>query len=87
MKHKKLFAIITAALTLIVVLAACGTNDSTPSGTNSTPSTTAGASDGTAETTSESNTTEIKWHITLPGKSGSLCNSPTYIAYEKGCLL
>lgn len=25
-----------------------------------------------------------KWKITIPGKSGSLCNSPTYIAYEKG---
>ena len=21
-----------------------------------------------------------KWKITIPGKSGSLCNSPTYIA-------
>lgn len=25
-----------------------------------------------------------KWTITIPGKSGSLCNSPTYVAYEKG---
>lgn len=25
-----------------------------------------------------------KWKITIPGKSGSLCNSPTYVAYEKG---
>ena len=28
--------------------------------------------------------TEAKWHITIPGKSGSLCNSPTYLAYELG---
>lgn len=28
--------------------------------------------------------TEAKWKITIPGKSGSLCNSPTYVAYEKG---
>ena len=27
---------------------------------------------------------EAKWKITIPGKSGSLCNSPTYIAYERG---
>lgn len=27
---------------------------------------------------------EYQWKITIPGKSGSLCNSPTYIAYEKG---
>ena len=25
-----------------------------------------------------------KWKITIPGKSGSLCNAPTYIAYERG---
>ena len=27
---------------------------------------------------------EYKYHITIPGKGGSLCNSPTYVAYEKG---
>lgn len=25
-----------------------------------------------------------RWTITIPGKSGSLCNSPTYVAYENG---
>ncbi|MBQ9195675.1 MAG: ABC transporter substrate-binding protein [Clostridia bacterium] len=29
-------------------------------------------------------TPEYKWKITIPGKSGSLCNSPTYLAYELG---
>ena len=27
---------------------------------------------------------KARWTITIPGKSGSLCNSPTYVAYEKG---
>ena len=29
-------------------------------------------------------TPAYKWKITIPGKSGSLCNSPTYLAYELG---
>lgn len=27
---------------------------------------------------------EYKWHVTIPGMNGSLCNIPTFIAYEKG---
>lgn len=37
-----------------------------------------------ATASEEAEETEYKWSITIPGKSGSLCNSPTYIAYEKG---
>lgn len=82
MKHKKLIAIIAATLTLIAVMTACGTAGSAP--TKQADTTVAAAPDAAPETAAESGTPEIKWHITLPGKNGSLCNSPTYIAYEKG---
>lgn len=71
MKHKKILAVIAALLILSTLLAACSNSET------STPS------DGDASSTG-GDTTEIKWTITIPGKSGSLCNSPTYIAYEKG---
>ena len=69
MKRKKILVVIAAILVLTTLLAACGNNNTTSTGTG---------------TTSNSDTPEFKWKITIPGKSGSLCNSPTYIAYEKG---
>lgn len=74
MKRKN-FAVIAAILVLATVLAACGNNSA--SGNNNTPS-------NAGEPSGSGNTNEIKWTVTIPGKSGSLCNSPTYIAYEKG---
>lgn len=93
MKKNKLFAIIASVLALAAISTAC--SSTTASTSNSTPSTsTSGsASDngGDTSTFDSSNTSDggsdaaaIKWRITIPGKSGSLCNSPTYIAYEKG---
>ena len=75
MKRKN-FTVITAILLLATVMAACG-NNSASSNKNNTPS-------NAGEPGGSGNTNEIKWTITIPGKSGSLCNSPTYIAYEKG---
>lgn len=81
MKIKKLFAIIAAVLALTTLLAACGgTSNQASNAPNSTSDTTVSNTD----TSSDDGASEIKWSITIPGKSGSLCNSPTYIAYEKG---
>lgn len=78
MKRKSLFAIIAALLALSTLLTACGStgNNATPSGSNGNPA---------AGTTGGGESAQTRhWNITIPGKSGSLCNSPTYIAYEKG---
>lgn len=79
MKNKKLLAIIAAILTLTTLLTACGNKTTSPSSDPGSSST----SDDPG-TSADNGTPEIKWSITIPGKSGSLCNSPTYIAYEKG---
>jgi NitT/TauT family transport system substrate-binding protein len=84
MKHKKLFAAIAAVLALTTVLSACGsktaTTDQTADSTNSAEE----AQTNISSAASSSDGAQTKWSITIPGKSGSLCNSPTYIAYEKG---
>lgn len=78
MKKSKLFTITASALALVMILTACSSNTTPSSGSNPGTSDASNVSGGSGETT------EIKWSITIPGKSGSLCNSPTYIAYEKG---
>lgn len=75
MKIKKLLALIASAMTLVILLTACG---------RASNQTNSDASDVSSNASSQNDNTEIKWSITIPGKSGSLCNSPTYIAYEKG---
>lgn len=39
------------------------------------------------ETQAALNPEDAKWHVQLSGKNGSLCNAPTYIAYENGYFL
>ncbi|HWS44077.1 MAG TPA: ABC transporter substrate-binding protein [Pseudoflavonifractor sp.] len=73
LKRKTLLTAIAAALTLSTLLSACG-NGAAPSSGSPAP-----GGDGASAPAST-----IKWQITIPGKSGSLCNAPTYIAYEKG---
>lgn len=85
MKTKKKLFPIVAVLILTLLLSACGS-----SGTQSTaqatqaPQTAAPAAEETADTSEVPSEAAYKWHITIPGKSGSLCNSATYVAYEKG---
>lgn len=88
MKIKQWIAVLLALAALLVPLTACGSssNDSTTASENTT---TQAADDSNVaesddETTEADAATEIKWSITIPGASGSLCNSPTYLAYELG---
>lgn len=72
MKRHILF-ILTAVTILAVLLTACNSSNA--------PAPQISGADGNSGNNSG---TVPKWRITIPGKSGSLCNSPTYIAYEKG---
>ena len=89
MKHKKQAAILATVLAFVTVLSACSSGATTqstgtgnPAPAANTPAAAAQSSAAPSETTVQAD--EIKWHITIPGKSGSLCNTPTYVAYEKG---
>lgn len=70
MKHKNTAKVLAATLALSALLTACGGGATM----QSTSAPAANAAEGS----------ELKWHITIPGKGGSLCNSVTYVAYEKG---
>lgn len=88
MKIRKLIAILTAILVL-AALAGCSAAPAAQPAAETAAPTQAPAQEAqeTAEEAPEEaapEEPEIKWSITIPGKSGSLCNSPTYIAYEKG---
>ncbi|CAB1243991.1 exported protein of unknown function [Ruminococcaceae bacterium BL-6] len=79
MKIQKKFKGIVGAsaliLSLSVALTACGTNPGTKTG--------GAAPSGAAATAS--GTSQYKYgKIDIPGKDGSLCAAPIYIAYEKG---
>jgi NitT/TauT family transport system substrate-binding protein len=74
MKKIKCLLLVTA-LAAGTILSACGSNET---------KTTSESSSTTENAVEAGDTAEAKWSITIPGKSGSLCNSPTYIAYEKG---
>lgn len=77
MKRKTLLSAATTGLALALVLSACtGGSGQKPSAAPSAGSPSASAPTGGGS--------ELKWKITIPGKGGSLCNAPTYIAYEKG---
>ncbi|HEX3038769.1 MAG TPA: ABC transporter substrate-binding protein, partial [Caproiciproducens sp.] len=65
-------------LALAVLLSACGTKD----GVSPPP-----ASQGAAQSAAAQSTDQTKYKygkIDIPGKDGSLCGAPIYIAYEKG---
>ncbi len=79
MKKNKLSTIIASMLALATISAACGNNTTPSIGSDSGASAAGNVSD-----TDNGGTTETKWSITIPGNSGSLCNTPTYVAYEKG---
>lgn len=83
MKRKIILSILTLSL-MLGLMAGCG------SGTNTTPAEPAAptaeapaenTTDGQQDTAEEP---EYKWQVTIPGMNGSLCNIPTFIAYEKG---
>lgn len=95
MIKEKLLTVTAAALSLSFLLTACGSSQATATtaaGSQTTPTTEAGSPAQTVESSkaaetgssAEEKVAETKWSITIPGKSGSLCNAPTYIAYEKG---
>ncbi|HEX3038845.1 MAG TPA: ABC transporter substrate-binding protein [Caproiciproducens sp.] len=65
-------------LTLTVSLSACGTKD----GVSPPPASQSAAQSAAAQSTDQ---TKYKYgKIDIPGKDGSLCGAPIYIAYEKG---
>lgn len=74
--------LIVFALTLCLVLtmlAGCST------ATDSNDKTDTNTPNSTSDTQTPENTElEYKWEVTIPGMNGSLCNIPTFIAYEKG---
>lgn len=39
---------------------------------------------GSGSTGSAAQETPVKWDIAIPGNNGSLCNVPTFLAYELG---
>lgn len=90
MKIKQWIAVLLAAAALLIPLTACGSSNTDTATSNEDAETqTAGDNAAVAEsddetTEDEAEATEIKWSITIPGASGSLCNSPTYLAYELG---
>ncbi|MCD8117206.1 MAG: ABC transporter substrate-binding protein [Oscillospiraceae bacterium] len=93
MKLKQWIAVLLAVVALLVPLTACSSsNTDTAAANEDTETQTAGdnaAAESDDETTeaddaADDAATEIKWSITIPGASGSLCNSPTYLAYELG---
>ena len=85
MKNGRWIALLTAivvlaALTGCAAAPAAQTEAPTQAPVQQTPGETAGEETGSSAPAEP----EIKWSITIPGKSGSLCNTPTYVAYEKG---
>lgn len=85
MKNGRWIALLTAivvlaALTGCTAAPAAQTEAPTQAPVQQTPGETAGEENGSSAPAEP----EIKWSITIPGKSGSLCNTPTYVAYEKG---
>ena len=85
MKNGRWIALLTAivvlaALTGCTAAPAAQTEAPTQAPVQQTPGETAGEETGSSAPAEP----EIKWSITIPGKSGSLCNTPTYVAYEKG---
>lgn len=85
MKNGRWIALLTAivvlaALTGCTAAPAAQTEAPTQTPVQQTPGETAGEETGSSAPAEP----DIKWSITIPGKSGSLCNTPTYVAYEKG---
>ena len=85
MKNGRWIALLTAivvlaALTGCTAAPAAQTEAPTQAPVQQTPGETAGEENGSSAPAEP----EIKWSNTIPGKSGSLCNTPTYVAYEKG---
>ena len=88
MKNGRWIALLTAivvlaALTGCAAAPAAQTEAPTQAPVQQTPGETAGEETGSSAPAEP----EIKWSITIPGKSGSLCNTPTYVAYERGSSL
>lgn len=83
MKPKHPVPAAVSAAALAVLLAACGSASPTAASASESA---ADAAESTAAPAVEDSgeAAALQWKITIPGKSGSLCNSPTYIAYEKG---
>lgn len=77
-------ALVVMTLAAVTLLSACGST-ATDSSAGSVEENSVSDENTTEESSGdEAAATEAKWSITIPGKSGSLCNSPTYVAYEKG---
>lgn len=99
---KHTLAVVLAAVTVTASLSGCAvaTGDSGNAASNAESGTGAEVSGSdseavTADTTeaAAASTDEVKvkpdnakWTVTIPGNNGSLCNVPTFIAYEKGFL-
>lgn len=73
--QRRFIASILALGLALTMLAGCGTG--TDSGNDSANS------EGNPSSAADTQT-EKKWEVTIPGMNGSLCNIPTFIAYEKG---
>lgn len=74
---KKIFRAAAVALAASVSLAACSAAEPT------VPASSQGSQ--SSQSTQSAQSTKYKYgKIDIPGKDGSLCASPTYIAYEKG---
>ncbi len=99
MNVRKIGGVFATALILSTLLSACGGSSSSGGGSGSSSgdgassegssgagSSVAGssASESSGAESSGSGAEGTRWKITIPGKSGSLCNTPTYVAYEKG---
>ncbi|MCD8008284.1 MAG: ABC transporter substrate-binding protein [Clostridiales bacterium] len=83
MKAKQFYIfLLTLAFTLSVT--ACGASETESADTSESSSATTETASESSDAESDSDSTEIKWSITIPGASGSLCNAPTYLAYELG---
>ncbi|WP_294855066.1 ABC transporter substrate-binding protein [uncultured Oscillibacter sp.] len=77
MKKAKAISFLLAAAITGALLSACAGN----SGNNAQSS-----QSGSGSTGSAAQETPVKWDITIPGNNGSLCNVPTFLAYELGYL-
>ena len=85
MKRKNsIIGTVTALVCALGILSSCSASTAEQAQSSSGGSANADGTSGSAVNTAASDD-EFKYgHITIPGKDGSLCSAPIYIAYENG---